>query len=582
MQDGASHAPQDGPSGGPSVDRLADAALAARLFLTAPQLFGGIVLRGDGPARDHILAALKEGCEAKPWRRLPGHIDDERLLGGIDIAASLASGAPVRQTGLLDEVRGGVVCVPMAERMRDELAGKLAQAMDSADDETAFALVLLDDGREPDQRPPANLTDRTAFVCDLAAAQLIDPATLPLSTVAHRLETAKPASDAQLASLAQIAAVFGVSSTRPLIFAAHAARAHAALEGRMAIEDEDLAVAARLILAPRATRLPPTSEPEQEGSPPEPDKNQPGETEAYSHQAHDAPLEDVILDAMLASIPEDILAAIADGRMQRGASGGGAGNRTKSKLRGRPLGARPGIPRGGARLALIDSLRAAAPWQAVRRRDEPDAERAVLVRKDDLRVRRFEERAGTVTVFCVDASGSAAAARLAEAKGAVELILAQAYVKRSEVALIAFRGEGAEVLLPPTRSLTRARRALAGLPGGGGTPLASGITTGLQLAESIASRGRTPFLVFLTDGSANIAADGTPGRGQAKEDAEQAAKRFARSGVEAILIDISPRPRADAEKVAKAMRARYLPLPMADAAALERAVTAAQPQMVNA
>jgi magnesium chelatase subunit D len=212
-----------------------------------------------------------------------------------------------------------------------------------------------------------------------------------------------------------------------------------------------------------------------------------------------------------------------------------------------------------------------------RERGEDTSTTALFVEKDDLRIRRFEERAGSVTIFCVDSSGSAAVARLAEAKGAVERILAQAYVKRSEVALVAFRGEGAAVILPPTRSLTRARRALSELPGGGGSPLASGLQLSLQMAQGVASRGRTPFFVCLTDGSANIAADGKPGRGQAKEDALAAARAFAVRRIEGIVIDISPRPRPEAAELAAAMQARYLPLPMADAAALERAISAAQP-----
>lgn len=540
-----------------------------------------MALRGGGPARDALVEALKESCDRHdlPWRRLPSHIDDERLLGGIDLAASLASGKPVRQTGLLEEASGGFICAPMAERMRQELAGKLVQAMDHGQDDGGFALILLDDGREDDERAPAKVADRVAFLCDLSDIKLTDfqpHITLEAPANPRRV---KPLSDDQLSSLAQVAFALGIESARPLIFAVEAAKAHAALQNRTKPVDEDLTVAARLVLGPRATRLPSPAEPEADEPAPEPEQSETPDSEAKNSNMKDAPLEDVLLEAALASIPEDVLAAIANGRMQRRAIAGGTGRRTQSKLRGRPLGARPGKPRGGARLALIDSLRAAAPWQTVRRRDEPDAKRAVLVRKDDLRVRRFEERAGSVTVFCVDASGSAAAARLAEAKGAVELILAQAYVKRSEVALIAFRGEEAEVLLPPTRSLTRARRALAGLPGGGGTPLASGIVNGLKLADSIASHGRTPFLVFLTDGSANIALDGSPGRAQAREDAQAAAKQLARSGHEALLIDISPRPRPDAENIARMMRARYLPLPMADAAALERAVTAAQPQL---
>ena len=220
----------------------------------------------------------------------------------------------------------------------------------------------------------------------------------------------------------------------------------------------------------------------------------------------------------------------------------------------------------------------------MRRRDPaPAGAGPIRFRRDDLRVRRFEERATTVTIFAVDASGSAALARLSEAKGAVELILAQAYVKRAEVALVAFRGTEADLLLPPTRSLTRAKRALAELPGGGGTPLARGIALTRQLADAVMSRGRTPFLVFLTDGSANIGADGSSGRAQANADALTAARGIASAGLDAVVIDISPRPRPEAARIAEAMRARYLPLPFADAKALKAAVTlAAEPQKKRA
>ena len=126
------------------------------------------------------------------------------------------------------------------------------------------------------------------------------------------------------------------------------------------------------------------------------------------------------------------------------------------------MNARPGTPGNGKRLALIDSLRTAAPWQNIRRQAAKAGDnRKIHIRTSDLRVRHFEQRSETLTIFAVDASGSSALSRLAEAKGAVEMMLAQAYVKRSQVALIAFRQSAAEILLPPTRSLTRARRALA-------------------------------------------------------------------------------------------------------------------------
>ncbi len=236
------------------------------------------------------------------------------------------------------------------------------------------------------------------------------------------------------------------------------------------------------------------------------------------------------------------------------------------------------MPRGGHKLALIDSLRAAVPWQQVRRREQrADAASPIIMRKEDLRIRRFEERTARVTIFAVDASGSAAAARLAEAKGVVELMLGQAYVTRSEVALVAFRGDSADLLLPPTRSLTRARRALAELPGGGGTPLAMGLNAAREVAESVMARGRSAALVILTDGRANIAADGSPGRPQAAADAQTAARAIAARGIEALVVDISARPGPEGAALAAALEGRFLALPRADARMLQAAIQAAQP-----
>ena len=178
-----------------------------------------------------------------------------------------------------------------------------------------------------------------------------------------------------------------------------------------------------------------------------------------------------------------------------------------------------------------------------------------------------------MTIFAVDASGSSALARLAEAKGAVELLLAEAYVKRAQVALVAFRGTTAELLLPPTRSLARARRSLAELPGGGGTPLAAGLHAARELAEAARARGRTPFVVVLTDGRANIAADGSAVRARGRRPMPQAAaKAIGAAGIAAAFVDISARPRPEGAALAAAMGARYLPLPRADAATMHAAV----------
>jgi magnesium chelatase subunit D len=553
-----------------TADPLDDAVLAARLFALAPAIFKGMVLRGNSPAREALVAALGAGVTL---RRMPGHIDDERLLGGIDLAASLSAGRPIRQTGLIEETCGGALLAGMAERMDGSIAGRLAQALD----EGQAALVLLDDATEPEEAPPASLAERLAFACDLSTSRRWQG--VELAPANGALAQVSPLDDDALRALAATADALGVESVRALIFAGEAARGLAALDGRGAAEKGDLAAAVRLVLAPRATRLPPQeqdAQPEDQPPPPEGERDDQSDSE---QQQQELDLSDILVEAAKAAIPADLLAQLAQGKApRRSSSSSGTGQKRKAATRGKPLGARPGMPRGGAKLALIDSLRAAVPWQAVRRREAGanDAS-AILMRKEDLRIRRFEERAARVTIFAVDASGSAAAARLAEAKGAVELMLGQAYVTRSEVALVAFRGTSAELILPPTRSLTRARRTLAELPGGGGTPLAMGLNTAREVAEAVIARGRSAALVILTDGRANIATDGAPGRPQAAADAEAAAKAIYARGIDALVVDISARPGPEGAALAAALGGRFLALPRADARMITAAINAVQP-----
>jgi magnesium chelatase subunit D len=179
-------------------------------------------------------------------------------------------------------------------------------------------------------------------------------------------------------------------------------------------------------------------------------------------------------------------------------------------------------------------------------------------------------------IFVVDASGSAAAQRLGEAKGAVEALLAESYARRDRVSLIAFRGTTADVLLPPTRALARARKLLASLPGGGGTPLATAIDTAIIAGVSARRAGTLPVAVFLTDGRANVARDGKGGRAESMRDVLDAAAQFRASNLASVLIDTSPRPEPMARRVAEAMGARYVPLPVVDARAIAGAVALAK------
>jgi magnesium chelatase subunit D len=598
-----------------------DAATAALLLALDPVGIGGVVLRARaGPVRDVWLALLRAALPpGAPVRKVPAGIGDARLLGGLDLAATLRAGKPVTERGLLAEADSGIVVLPMAERMPSGTAARLAQVLDTGEvlgTRARIGAVALDESVDDEETLPSSLLDRLAIHLDLAsvpprAALAEAPGQEWMADARLRL-SAVTVDDEVTAAVCTAAAALGVDSLRAPLFALRVARAAAALAGRDVVADEDVSLAVRLVLAPRATRLPQAPDAEQESEPPPPDDSPNDDATAPTPDEIQA-LADVLLEAARAALPKGLLERLQAAALARGAarSVGRAGEQRAGDARGRPIGTRTGDPRDGGRLNLVETLRAAAPWQPLRRaqfslsatgggegRGEvgdarstemrhdpphpdplPPQERAereknrLHIRKSDFRLTRHIERRETTTIFGVDASGSSALNRLAEAKGAVELLLADCYVRRDRVAVVSFRGKVAEILLPPTRALARARRSLAGLPGGGGTPLALGIDALRALADSERRAQRTPTVVLLTDGRANVARDGSGGRPKAEAESLAAARRL--FGIASLVVDTSPRPHPFAKKIAETMGGRYLPLPYANAESLSAAVRVA-------
>jgi magnesium chelatase subunit D len=598
-----------------------DAATIAALFAVDPVGLGGVALRSPAcDNRDQWLSLLKNLLPSDtPLRRVPLNINDTALLGGLDLGATLQAGKPIALKGLLSQAHGGILILAMAERMSLSAAarfgnvldtGKVALQRDGLDTsvEASLGLVALDEGANDDEQMPASLADRLAFRLLMGTqdeeeegpewtAQEVLNARQCLSQVTMDEEAVK--------ALCAAALALGIDSLRASVFAVRVARAAAALVGSNTVEEEHIGVAARLVLAPRATRLPPQAleEPQEneaenmssdaEAPPPEPpspdnqnavsedERNSDGEQEEPQDEDPGLPenLAELVLEAAQAAIPEGLLASLKLGQKLRAktATAGSAGALQKNALRGRPVGARKGEPRAGQRINVLETLRAAAPWQRLRQRQlapTVDQKQRIVVRKEDFHVTRFRQLGQTTTVFVVDASGSSALNRLAEAKGAVELLLADCYVRRDSVAVLAFRGQTAELILPPTRSLARAKRSLAGLPGGGGTPLANAIDVSMRLADQLRKKGETPIVVLLTDGKGNIARDGKPGRAQAATDALAAAAEMRLMGLSTLLVDTSPQAQDAAKNLAQAMGAQYLALPYAGANTLNQAVRA--------
>ncbi len=564
----------------PPLSALERARLALDVLALDGTGLGGLWLRGRvGPARAAVMARLAD--IPLPARRIHPTIDDGALFGGTDLAASLSAGAHRKTAGIL--AAPSALILTMAERAPAGLAARLALHLDAG----TSCLIALDEGAEAEEALAPALAERLALFLDLSDFGFEDAEALEaasdLSTARARLTHLRNAGlPAQaMATLAGAAASLGIDSLRAPLLAARAALAIAALRGLDAPDETCLRDAASLVYAHRATQFP--DAPQEDAPPPDAPPPNDAPNDAPSDAPPDAPQDladipqDLVLEAVRAALPADVLARLAAGRAARSMKGGaGTGAKIKGNHRGRPLPARAGRMGQGKRIDILATLRAAAPMQTLRGGGlvTGDVPTKLAIRPSDVRIKRYQHSSDRVLIFTVDASGSSAFARLAEAKGAVELLLAQSYARRDHVALLAFRGQGCKVVLPPTRSLTTTKRRLAGLAGGGGTPLAAGLRMGLDVALQARARGMTPTLALLTDGRGNIALDGSADRALADDDAQRLARVFAATGIPALVIDIGTRPQPSLGVLARGMGAIYLPLPRADSQRLSKVLQA--------
>ena len=595
-----------------------DALTSLQLLQIDPSGFGGIWLRAPfGPVRErwlrHLLAA---GLNTV---KVPGSVDMERLLGGIDLSLTLQTGSLHMQSGLLQQADQGVVCISMAERFPAALMAPMTQAMDTQSlpplrmsdgsesaPRTQFGVVALDESMDDEPPIGKSLQERLGLWFDLQALAPSDVPELEFSQLCQgnasdqaldirisveKLRQARQLlphiqwSDDQALAVCATALGLGIDSLRAPTLALRVACCHAALNMRSRVSDEDLEFAARRVLAPRATRWPAPAEQQ-----PAPDTSQEAEQEPPDQQAQQDPppadqssqdepptdspsaedLQDMMIASALASLPPNLLdSLLTKPGSSQGNSSGRSGQFRSGMQRGRPLPPRPGRPAGHARLHVLATLRAAAPKQKLR---SGAGQGRVAIRSEDFHVHRFQQNSASCMILALDASGSAALQRLAEAKGAVELLLQQSYARRDSVCIVAFRGAKAQLLLPMTRSLVRAKRAMTGLPGGGGTPLALALKMACEQSIQLQRQGVTPILVVLSDGRANVTLQGLGGRVQAQADALLWVQQWRQTGHRSLWIDTSIQPDPQVQNLADAMGASYMPMPQVQAQRMANAM----------
>ena len=576
----------------------------ALMMLAVDPALRGVALAGPaGSGKSALLHGLHDLLPDLPFETLPLGGDDEALLGGLDLEATLQRGARVVRPGLLARAHEGVLVAEDCNLLPEATTNLLLATLDSGE------LHLERDGlslRAPchlrlvatfdpaEGAPRAHLLDRIGLIVAVPAVgqatargEIVRRHLRPardqwgedLQLLRDLVATARAAlpdvrlSDAQLRELAGAADALGVQGHRAEVFAHRAARASAALALRDRVEREDLELAVRLVLAPRATCTPsappadadsPSPTPAPPGSAPEPDDADRAETPPTDEELT---LDEEVLGAIATDLP-DLMAALPF----RAVRGGGSGSRGSTDgRRGRHVRSDPGLPREG-RLDVIATLRAAARWQRIR----PRGAGRVAIRAEDLRIKRFRDKAGALFVFAVDASGSMALNRMRQAKGAVHALLERAYVNRDRVALLSFRGTSADLLLPPTGSVELLRRAVDQIPTGGGTPLAAALLSALEVASQARRRGlQNVVLVLLTDARANIGIKAD--RAGVEEELRALALQAAAAGLRSIVIDTQRNflSQGAAQRLASWLGGGYLYLPGASGTAIAAAARSA-------
>ena len=593
-----------------------------KIFSVCPHKLAGIRIElPHFEYRQALLSSLKSILPNRMnFSSIPPDVSSEHLTGGIDFLGSLRKGVKVYQEGLLRKKNNGQVLLLSLTRDIDRTVSNLLCADLDKTLEITYAnncgfnsLIVFEElpfnKDDKNQNVPHAINERLALTIlgtELAEDYNLDNLAMSEEEILNVENARKIFSDVilsadQLSILVSISSELAVEGFRQVFFAITVSKAIAALEGRIQVGDEDIKLAASLVYLSKAKSIP-SQEDENQLSAENEDTEAPTEEflteESNQIDNSDSSIIDskdderqsienervednpANLDSSMQNImlSKEFLQSILTGEFSKRLMGSSSFGRGQTFIRNTSSGKnyssmrwRQGLPH---KIKIVDSIQAALPYQVERQTYKNFDENLLLrILPEDLRVSKKRNRVRNTTIFLVDASGSSASQRLGEAKGAVELLLAECYIRRDEVALISFRGKYSDILLEPTRSLVRAKKCLRGLKGGGGTPMPTALEHAFNLCCSELSHGKIPVLVILSDGGANVTKSGVGGRVKAFEESLKSAELFNSHTIKSIFIDIADNPAPQTRFLADKLGATYLPLPRASSKKILDAVT---------